>query len=162
MILRRPSAWTEIGRSMGFTRQASRKRFSAEPVSGSTLARASHRSKILESGLGSRPHGFESRILPLSASSAVRILRCVALTAKRPLLLNIRRRHDRPTCGSLEGGSIMTSNDGGPQHSAGAQFADSIAVPGAAAVCKLRAGPSRFGRAELYNFVSGWLSNGAP
>jgi hypothetical protein len=33
------------------------------------------------------------------------------------------------------------SNDGGPQHSAGAQFADSIAVPGAAAVCK-------YGRAQ--------------
>src|SRR5215212_4679653 len=34
----------------------------------------------------------------------------------------------------LKVGSTLRSNDGGPQHTAGAQFADSIAVPGAAAV----------------------------
>ena len=90
----------------------------------------------LESGLGARLAGSNP------ASSAVRILRCVTPTAKRPLLPNISSGHVRPTCGSLEGGSTMMSNDGGPQHTAGAQFADSIAVPGVAAVCKLRAGPA--------------------
>ena len=34
----------------------------------------------------------------------------------------------------FEGGSSLQLNDGGPQHSAGARFLDSIAVPGAAAV----------------------------
>jgi ferredoxin len=48
-----------------------------------------------------------------------------------------------PPAVALEGGSKLRSNDGGPQHSAGAQFADSIAVPGAAAVFRLRIGPSR-------------------
>ena len=53
------------------------------------------------------------------------------------------------------------SNDGGPQHSAGAQFADSIAVPGAAAVCKLQ-GPSRSGEPKLYNCVSGLARQSGP
>jgi hypothetical protein len=84
------------------------------------------------------------------AYSAVRILRCVTPTAKGPLLLNMRNGHVRPTWGSLEGWEYNTSNDGGPQHSAGAQFADSIAVPGAAAVLQIRTGPAAR-RAELYS-----------
>jgi hypothetical protein len=48
------------------------------------------------------------------ASSAVRILRCVTPTAKRPLLLNIRSAMFDPPAGSFEGGSTIMSNDGGP------------------------------------------------
>ena len=47
-----------------------------------------------------------------------------------------------PTAVPIEGGSRLWCDDGGPQHSAGAQFADSIAAPGAAAVSRLWAGRS--------------------
>jgi hypothetical protein len=68
-------------------------------------------------------------------------------------LLNTPSGPDRPTAVPFEGGSTLSSNDGGPQHSAGAQFADSIAVPGAAAVSNLRTG-RLLRRAEMHDCMS--------
>ena len=48
-------------------------------------------------------------------------------------------------------------NDGGFQHSAGAQFADSIAVSGVAAVSNVRAGHRRLSKPRCIACVSGWL-----
>ena len=60
-----------------------------------------------------------------------------------------------PPAVPFEGGSILWSIDGGSQHSAGAQFAGHIAVPGAAAV-PITGVPTIFQqleRAEVYHCV---------
>ena len=52
------------------------------------------------------------------------------ITARRPLTAFVILGQSL----SFAGGRRIANNDGGPQHTAGAQIADSIAVPGAAAV----------------------------